>query len=92
MQQLFLVPQFRYGILLQRTTDALAAVDESAALTKTKPKYPEVDDNITLMYQFQHIFAYLQESRRKAYDAKSFCLVQAPRSHATCLSISFFIL
>jgi uncharacterized UBP type Zn finger protein len=58
MQQLFMVPEFRYGILAQQSTDAL---DE-----------PEKRKD-SLMYQMQAIFGHLMDSERVAYDADAFC-------------------
>jgi len=58
MQQLFMIPECRYGILAQLSTDAIE--DES-----------ERSDN--LMFQMQSIFANLMDSQSYSYDAEAFC-------------------
>jgi hypothetical protein len=98
MQQLFMVPQFRYGILAQRCTDAADAGDDdaaaaaaAAAATTTAaaagadvaggavavavaPAHsPPLDDNRLLLYQLQRVFAHLQHSAKRAFDAVEFC-------------------
>lgn len=58
MQQLYMVPEFRHGILAQLSTDAMT--DESQRAD-------------SLMYQMQAIFGHLMDSDEHAYDADGFC-------------------
>jgi len=58
MQQLYMIPEFRFGILAQLSTDAIADDAERAD---------------SLLYQLQSIFANLQVSDRTAFDAACFC-------------------
>jgi hypothetical protein len=58
MQQLYMIPEFRFGILAQLSTDAIEDDTERA-------------DNVLL--QLQTIFANLQASDYGSFDALCFC-------------------
>ena len=58
MQQLFMVPEFRFGVLAQLSTDEIE---------------DETDRADSLMFQLQAIFAHLMDSDDASYDAAGFC-------------------
>ena len=66
MQQLFMVPEFRYGILLQREPEPEDFKDP-ARKERKKPKPEE-----SLLYQVQRIFGHLQESEKRSFNARAF--------------------
>ena len=57
MQQLFMIPEFRYGLLANEATDTLKPAERADSL----------------LYQLQCLFGFLQESQKKSYDARGFC-------------------
>jgi hypothetical protein len=80
MQQLYMIPEFRYGLLAQLSTDALT---------------DEVARTDSLMYQMQSIFANLQQSDSSYYDAAGFCAAYkdydgAPMAHSVQMDVNEF--
>ncbi len=61
MQQLYMIPKMRYGVLL-------AGENDTPASDKEKSR----DDS--LLYQLQTMFGYLSTSEKQAFDTSKFCL------------------
>ena len=60
IQQFYLIPTFRYGIL---------AADDRRPIADKNPE--GIDDNV--LHQFQRIFAYLELTERQDYNIRQFC-------------------
>jgi hypothetical protein len=83
MQQLYMVPAFRYGVLQLRPLPPAPApaADPAAPPPATLAPPPITPEQIattltsadSIVFQLQNIFANLQESSQRYYDARPFC-------------------
>jgi ubiquitin carboxyl-terminal hydrolase 34 len=73
MQQLFMVPPLRHGLLSVALEDKIAAslVDIAEPAEKEEKKKELLSENV--LYQMQMLLANLQESEKKFFDTKDFC-------------------
>jgi ubiquitin carboxyl-terminal hydrolase 34 len=73
MQQLFMVPPLRHGLLSVALEEKIAAslVDIAEPAEKEEKKKELLSENV--LYQMQMLLANLQESEKKFFDTKDFC-------------------
>eukprot|EP00743_Colponemidia_sp_Colp-15_P012256 GILK01013886.1.p1 GENE.GILK01013886.1~~GILK01013886.1.p1 ORF type:complete len:1111 (+),score=235.56 GILK01013886.1:584-3916(+) len=78
MQQFFMIPSFRYAILgtkdnnnANANANGINDVDIKIATTTTEG---ESNRNESVLFQLQQLFCYLQESEKKFFDPREFCL------------------
>uniref|UniRef100_A0A7S2RGE2 ubiquitinyl hydrolase 1 n=1 Tax=Mucochytrium quahogii TaxID=96639 RepID=A0A7S2RGE2_9STRA len=92
LQQLFMIPRFRYSILGSKDSGKRLLEKDSSNSTESdveaeREEEKKREQHKELLYQTMRMFSYLQESEKKFYDTAEFCAKSLSLNHGQPVDI-----